>query len=182
FALGAGTAYYLLPGSGFGVLALTNGMPVGAPEALCLSVLDLAQRGEVSRDWFSTVTPSFAALLAPTYGSGTDWDTAPAPATAAQPDANYLGVYHNDYYGDAEIVSADGGLALKIGPQPRQYPLKHYDRDTFSWQPPGENAPIRSGLTFTIGADGVATSFTDEYLASGGAGTLLRPIPPADHP
>ncbi|HET8524713.1 MAG TPA: serine hydrolase domain-containing protein, partial [Thermomicrobiales bacterium] len=47
FALGAGTAYYLLPGSGFGVLALTNGMPVGAPEALCLSVLDLAQRGEV---------------------------------------------------------------------------------------------------------------------------------------
>jgi CubicO group peptidase (beta-lactamase class C family) len=175
FALGAGTACYLLPGSGFGVLALTNGLPVGAPEALCLSVLDLAQRGAVSRDWFTTVTPSFAALLAPTYGAGTDWDTPPASPAPAEPDGSYLGVYHNDYYGDAEIVSTDAGLALKIGPDARQYALKHYDRDTFSWQPPGENAPIQSGLTFTVGADGNADSFTDEYLAEGGAGTLTRP-------
>jgi hypothetical protein len=177
FALGAGTAYYLLPGSGFGVVALTNGMPVGAPEALCLSVLDLAQRGAVSRDWLATVTPSFAALIAPTYGAGTNWDTPPASPSSAQPDASYLGVYHNDYYGDAEIVSAGAGLALKIGPDGRQYALKHYDRDTFSWQPPGENAPIPSGLTFTVGADGNADSFTDEYLAEGGMGTLVRPMP-----
>jgi hypothetical protein len=34
----------------FGELALTNGAPPGAPEALCLSLLDLATTGEVSRD------------------------------------------------------------------------------------------------------------------------------------
>src|SRR3954447_10228998 len=57
FASGAATAVYLLPGAGFGVLALTNGAPVGAPEALCLSVLDLAQRGNATRDWLETITP-----------------------------------------------------------------------------------------------------------------------------
>ena len=55
FASGAATAFYLLPGSGFGVLALTNGVPVGAPEALCLSVLDLATTGDVTRDWLAVV-------------------------------------------------------------------------------------------------------------------------------
>src|SRR5262249_39772945 len=33
---GAATAVYLLPEAGFGVLALTNGVPGGAPEAFCL--------------------------------------------------------------------------------------------------------------------------------------------------
>ena len=43
FNLGAATAYYLLPASGFGVVALTNGSPVGAPESFCLTMVDIAQ-------------------------------------------------------------------------------------------------------------------------------------------
>ena len=71
FASGAATAYYLLPGSGFGVLALTNGSPVGAPEALCLSVLDLATTGDVTRDWLAVVAPRMAAAMdEDTYGTG----------------------------------------------------------------------------------------------------------------
>jgi CubicO group peptidase (beta-lactamase class C family) len=173
FALGAATAVYLLPGSGFGVLALTNGSPVGAPEALCLSVLDLAMGREV-RDWLAIVTPSFVALAEPLYGTGTDWGVAPADATPARPDDAYLGTYRNDYYGDAAIVRAGSGLALRIGPKPNEFGLTHYDRDTYSWQPSGENATVRSGLTFTVGADGRASGLTDEYLASGGPGTLTR--------
>ena len=55
---------------------------------------------------------------------------------------------------------------MRIGPQAREFPLQHYDRDTFSWLPPGENAKGRSGLSFLISLDGVATAFTDEYWRS----------------
>jgi CubicO group peptidase (beta-lactamase class C family) len=174
FALGAATAVYMLPGAGFGVLALTNGSPVGAPEALCLSVLDLAQRGEVTRDWLAAVTPVFVAMSAPEYGTGTNWSAPPPNAAPASPPAAYLGTYRNDFYGEVAVVQTGGGLALRIGPKPFEAPLAHYERDTFSWQPPGENASVRSGLTFAMGPDGRASAFTDEYLRFGGAGTLTR--------
>ena len=174
FASGAATAFYLLPGSGFGVLALTNGMPVGAPEALCLSVLDLATTGDVSRDWLALVGQLMTAMATPDYGTEADWDTPPADATPAAPEEAYLGTYHNEYYGDAEIAHGADGLVLRIGPRPLEFPLTPYDRDTFSWQPEGENAAGRSGLSFLIGADGKAHSFRDDYLAVDQAGVLVR--------
>jgi CubicO group peptidase (beta-lactamase class C family) len=174
FALGAGTAYYLLPASKFGIMALTNGVPIGIAETLCLDVLDIAQRGQVSRDWLALLVPIFTALMAPEYGDGIDWDTPPDPVTPAQPSDAYVGTYHNDYYGSATVVAAGDDLSFLIGPEPREFALTHFDRDTFSWQPTGENGPVRSGLTFTIGPDGNATAFSDQYLASGGPGTLWR--------
>lgn len=173
FALGAATAFYLLPAFGFGVVALTNGAPIGAPEAFCLSVLDLATTGDVTRDWLALLGPMFAASET-TYGSGTDWASPPAPATSSLPNAAYLGMYRNDYYGEAEIAAATEGLVLRIGPRPLEFLLTHYDRDTFSWQPIGENALGRSGLSFLVEPDGRAATFNDEYLAIGGAGTLTR--------
>jgi CubicO group peptidase (beta-lactamase class C family) len=175
FASGAATAFFLLPGSGFGVLALTNGFPVGAPEALCLSVLDLATTGTVTRDWLAAAAQRMAAAMdEDTYGTGTNWETPPADATSAAADATYVGTYHNDYYGDVEIARGAEGLVLRIGPKPLEFPLTHFDRDTFSWQPEGENAAGRSGLSFLIDADERAFAFRDEYLAVDDAGVLLR--------
>jgi CubicO group peptidase (beta-lactamase class C family) len=175
FASGAATAFFLLPGSGFGVLALTNGFPVGAPEALCLSVLDLATTGTVTRDWLAAAAQRMAAAMdEDTYGTGTNWETPPADATSAAADATYVGTYHNDYYGDVEIARGAEGLMLRIGPKPLEFPLTHFDRDTFSWQPEGENAAGRSGLSFLIDADERAFAFRDEYLAVDDAGVLLR--------
>ena len=175
FASGAATAVYMLPGSGFGVLALTNGAPIGVPEAFCLSVLDLATTGDVSRDWLQTVTPFFAAMAtAEDYSAGINWDAPPADAAPAAPDESYLGDYRNDFYGDVAIVPVADGLALRIGPRPLEFPLTHFDRDTFSWQPAGENAAGRSGLSFLIGPDGAAISFRDQYLDKNGPGTLSR--------
>jgi hypothetical protein len=85
-----------------------------------------------------------------------------------------VGTYHNDYYGDVEIARGAEGLVLRIGPKPLEFPLTHYDRDTFSWQPEGENAAGRSGLSFLIDPDGRAFAFRDEYLAVDDAGVLLR--------
>lgn len=180
FALGAGTAYYLLPASKFGVIALTNGAPIGVAEALCLDILDVAQRGEVSRDWLSLISSVFAAMGVPQYGTGTAWDIPPDPLTPARPLDSFLGTYENDFYGDVTIIGSGDGLALQIGPQPREFTLTHYDRDTFSWQPTGENASVRSGLSFTIGPGGTATAFEDEYLAWGGSGVFSKPGPPAE--
>ena len=177
FSGGAATAVYTLPGAGFGVLALTNGAPVGAPEALCLSVLDLATLGDLSRDWLDVVAPFFTTMDAPPYGTGTNWAEPPAAATPALADAAYLGTYRNDYYGAAEVARSGDGLVLRLGPAPLEFPLEHYDRDTFSWQPGGENAYGRSGLTFTVGPDGTASAFDDEYLASDGPGHLGRAAP-----
>jgi len=175
FSSGAATAFFLLPGSGFGVLALTNGFPVGAPEALCLSVLDLATTGDVTRDWLAAAGQRMAAAMDEgTYGMEADWGNPPADVTPAAPDAAYVGTYHNDYYGDVKIAQVADGLVLRIGPKPLEFPLTHYARDTFSWQPAGENATGRSGLSFLIGADGTAVAFRDDYLAVDRAGVLLR--------
>lgn len=174
FSSGAATALFLLPASGFGIVALTNGAPVGAAEAVCLSVLDLATTGSVSRDWLTLAGARVMAASEPEYVTATNWENPPTDVTAAAPDETYLGVFHNDFYGDVEIAQTADGLILRIGPKPLEFPLTHYDRDTFSWQPAGENAADRSGLSFLIDADGAAFAFRDDYLAGGGPGILTR--------
>ncbi len=81
FALGASTAVYLRPGSGLGITVLTNGYPMGAPEAIALSFLDLADIGEVQRDYLALIGPIIAASVAPPYGDAVqDLPADPAPA------------------------------------------------------------------------------------------------------
>ena len=174
FALGAGTAYYVLPASNFGIVALGNGAAIGAPEALCLDVLDIAQTGAVTRDWLSLILPDFAAIMAPQYGTELP-DAPPANPQPALDAAAYTGTYENDFYGPVEIVADGDTLALLIGPAARTFPLTHFDRDLFTWQPEGENAQLPSALAFTIGPAGTAVSFDDDYLTWGGAGHLVRP-------
>jgi CubicO group peptidase (beta-lactamase class C family) len=175
FSLGAETAVYMLPGSGFGVLALSNTFPVGVSDAFCRSVLDLATTGSVSRDWLPVLGGYLAAMTdEDRYGTGTDWDTPPAEQTPALADVAYLGTYRNDFYGDVEIAQGADGLVMRIGPQPLEFPLRAYDHDTFSWQPSGENAAGRSGLSFLIGPDDTAVAFRDEYLEKHGPGLLRR--------
>jgi hypothetical protein len=52
--------------------------------------------------------------------------------------------------------------------------MKHYDRDTFTYETVGENAVGRSGITFTIGPDGKATQVVVENLNVRGEGTFTR--------
>jgi hypothetical protein len=39
--------------AGIGIVVLTNAAPIGVPEALCRSFLDLVLIGKVERDWFA---------------------------------------------------------------------------------------------------------------------------------
>lgn len=63
---------------------------------------------------------------------------------------------------------------LRLSPKSLTFALTHLGRDTFTWQPKGESAGGRSALAFSMGADGKATAFTDDYLSNGRPGRLAR--------
>jgi len=52
--------------------------------------------------------------------------------------------------------------------------MKHYDRDTFTYETEGENAVGTSGIIFTIGPDGKATRVLVENLNVRGEGVFKR--------
>jgi hypothetical protein len=54
------------------------------------------------------------------------------------------------------------------------FAMKHYDRDTFTYETEGENAVGRSGIAFTIGPDGKATHVLVENLNVRGEGAFKR--------
>ena len=163
-----------MPGEGLGIVVLTNGAPIGVPEAVAFSFLDLVHGGKLGRDWFATMTPVFAELARPRYGTRVDYQEEPTGKTPPLPAASYAGTYRNDFVGDAVVAGEDGRLLLKLGPEQREFPLAHYDRDTFTYQPEGEMAAGRSGVTFRIAPDRVADAVTIENLNVHGSGTLTR--------
>jgi CubicO group peptidase (beta-lactamase class C family) len=173
FALGTGTAVYALPALGLGVLALTNGMPIGAPETVCLTLLHLAQTGERGPDLLPMIEAGFASLLAPPYGTEVDYTAPLAETTPARDLDAYAGTYANDFYGDLVIERAGDGLSMRVGPS-QSFAMTHYDGDIWTFQPTGENAFGLSGMFFTIGPAGTATQLFAEYLEWGGDGEFAR--------
>ena len=172
FALGAATNFVMMPAENLGIVALTNGMPIGLPEAVTASFMDVVTTGEVQRDWVSLFAELFAPLFEnPSALAGQEPPSDPAPA---QPDDAYVATFANDYYGPAEVVASGDGLVLRLGPEALELPLTHWDGDTFSYEPPGENAVGISAVTFTIGADGRVAGVTVENLDENGLGTFTR--------
>jgi CubicO group peptidase (beta-lactamase class C family) len=173
FNLGAATAVYLLPGEELGIVVLTNARPIGLPESIALSFLDLAQSGR-TQNYFELFQPAIAALNQPNYGTLVDYTKPPAKRFPAMPLNAYVGTYRNDYSGQIAISAQNGKLLLLLGPKKQAFPLQHYDRDMFTYQPEGENAYGLSGVTFTVGADGKATTVTIENLDIEKQGTFKR--------
>ncbi|WP_442753668.1 serine hydrolase [Methylocystis sp. JAN1] len=140
FALGAATCVNILPARQLGVVALSNASPVGAPEAVCRSFLDLATVGKIERDWLALFGAGFAKMGEPTYGR--DADYARSPPGAAPPAAfpEYVGSYADDLYGPISITQDVNRLTVLMGPKNAPYEMHHYAGDVFTFQPPGENA------------------------------------------
>jgi CubicO group peptidase (beta-lactamase class C family) len=178
FNLGAATCVNVLPAEKIGIVVLTNAAPIGVPEALCRSFLDLVLTGTVERDWFALFAQAMAAAMAPDYGTSVDYARPPQPPKPALAAAAYVGSYHSELFGAAQVVEAAAlsgtGLALKLGPKLASYAMRHFDRDVFTYQPTGENAYGPSAVTFTIDAGGKATAMTIENLDTDGQGTFRR--------
>ncbi|MGW0915127.1 DUF3471 domain-containing protein [Streptomyces sp. NPDC002784] len=168
FALGAHTNVTMLPGERLGIVVLTNSAPAGVADAVALDFFDIAQDGEVSRDWIPLVDAVYQQQE-DAGRSKTDYADPPADAAPAKDADTYTGTYENDYYGRAEVVAGeDGTLTLRLGPEPQSYRLTHYEGDTFSFLTRGENAVGRTGVTF----DPDEKSLTVEYLDAEGLGTF----------
>jgi hypothetical protein len=93
---------------------------------------------------------------------------------ALRADNGYIGTYANDYYGTIEVAATDGGLELLLGPDKMNFPLTHYDRDTFTYETVGENASGRTGVSFSLDGVGSARSVWIEALDNTGIGTFAR--------
>ncbi|MEA5389991.1 serine hydrolase [Cyanobium gracile UHCC 0139] len=170
FDLGAATAVYLLPAESLGIIVLSNSQPLGVPEALSLSFLDLATTGAVQRDYLATLRPLFRGMEQQDYPAV----VTPARPLPARPAAAYTGSYANPYVGQAAVVRRGDGLELQLGPRLTSFPLTPVSGDTFRYQPAGENAYGPSAVSFTVGSDGRATAVRIDNLNLNGQGVLQR--------
>lgn len=173
FAQGAATYYALLPDQQLGIMVLTNGMPIGVPEATAAYFMDLVIGGAIENDWFSLYEQVFNQMyINPSELAG---KTPPAHPEPAQPDPFYTGTYYNDYYGPISVVARDGALHVFMQPKPTDYPLKHWDGNLFAFFPVGENALGISAATFAPGSgSNRASSLTLEYYNETGLGVFTR--------
>ncbi|MES2461746.1 MAG: serine hydrolase [Armatimonadota bacterium] len=174
FSQGAATAVFALPTEGLGIVVLSNGAPIGAPEAVALSFLDVVAEGKMQRDWLTFLEPIFVESTAPEYGKDTDYTKPPAQPTPALTADAYAGTYHSDFFGNIEIAAQSGSLVLKQGPAQTAFPMTHWDGNIFLFQPVGEQAGGLSGVTFTIGANQKAEKILVENLNIYGLGTFTR--------
>jgi CubicO group peptidase (beta-lactamase class C family) len=177
FALGGATAVSVVPSEDLAIAVLTNGAPIGVPETINASFLDLVLHGKVTRDWDTLFAQGFATLFKPTYGTTVDHTRPPAEKSPPLPPGSYSGPYHNDYVGEVQILEKEGNLQLRVGPKGLTFPLRHRDRDVFVYQPEGESAYGLSGVIFTVGPDRRATSVLIENLDVDGRGTFTRVEP-----
>ncbi len=170
FYVGAATTYAMLPAADLGIVVLTNAAPVGAPETVATSFIDLVRTGTVERDWLDYYGPQFAQLF---VNPSPVAKPAPASPAAARPASDYVGTYRNDVFGDVVVTSSGGTLTVEVGPKGLKAPLAHYDGDTFSWLPPGGGGDPMSAVTFG-GDPGRAQTIQLEFIDGYHFGTFTR--------
>ena len=162
FNQGAATNYVLLPDQQLGMMTLTNGMPIGVPEAVNAYFMDLVIGGQIENDWLSL----YEQVTAQQYVNKSELagKKPPSHPTPAQPDSFYTGTYHSDFYGTITVAARRGALHVLMPPKPTHYPLEHWDGNLFALFPVGENAVGISAATFTPDQqNNRAASLTLEY-------------------
>lgn len=174
FALGGATNINLMPGEQLGIVVLTNGYPIGVAEGLAQTFIDTALDGKPSQDWITLYKQIFSNPAAVGVTKNADYSKPPtSPSPALKNDA-YVGTYSNDFFGEIGLIEKDGALAIVLPPNKKTLPMKHYDRDIFTYETFGENASGTSGIYFTMGVDGKATNMRVEALDVYGSGTFAR--------
>jgi len=171
FALGAATTILMLPSEKLGIVVLTNGMPIGVPEAIAQEFFDIAEFGSVQRDWYAGYSGIFARSYVDTGKLA--GKARPLREVPAHPLQSYTGTCQNAYYGPAKIVMEGHRLVLVLGPHDSRFPLTHWSADTFSYRRVGENALGITAVDFTVSGNR-ATQFTVEELNANKLGTFSR--------
>jgi len=171
FSTGASTTVKLLPAESLGIVVLTNGGPVGLPEAITDAYFDLLQTGEWSTDTFDLWAGRFSGI----YGEPEKFDDPGDDAVPALDNVSYVGVYANDYVGEVQVVERDGNLVVVAGPARVEYALTHLDSNTFTYVQDPELPSFLSGAIFEFAPDGgLALTVTLTGFDVDGLGTLER--------
>jgi CubicO group peptidase (beta-lactamase class C family) len=152
FLLGAATTVYMIPSKQIGILVLTNGTPVGLPEAIALTFLDNFEYGAPKKDYLTLAGQTFANLRASVLASSTNYSAMKAPANPAPagPTSQYVGIYNNRYFGQVEVEQQDQKLILRLPPLGAYYELSHWDGNTYTYYIANESsAAARRGVKFS---------------------------------
>ena len=169
FLLGAGTAFKIVPSADIGIIVLTNGAPVGAAESVVAQFTDTALYGKSSRDWFAAYNGVMKGFFQPQGDlSFKEKPAQPVPAKTLQ---DYTGSFGNAYFGKTEIREINETLTLVLGPKEMQFPLQHWDGDTFAFVPVGEAELVGSLASIVFKLDqGQVQGFDIDFYNTGGAG------------
>jgi CubicO group peptidase (beta-lactamase class C family) len=154
FDLGTGTAVYLLPSRQLGIVVLTNGTPIGLPEAISVSFLDFFHYGSAKQDYLALFKPLFEDSFRETQDSSPDYSKLPPPSNPAPGGglSAYAGTYVSPYYGTLLIEVERNQLILRLPPRGAYYELTHWDGDTFTYYFASENTGVaRRGVKFLSG-------------------------------
>jgi hypothetical protein len=170
FGRGAATAVSLHPSKGLGITVLTNGAPIGLPEAVYLEFLDIVRYGKATQDWVSATA---SVIVPPPTADQRRYSHPPKHPNPARGLASYVGTYANSPYGDL-VVSADArGLWFTVGPRREKFRLHHYSGDDFYFETRGENATGFSGALFD-GTPARVTSLTITAWNADGLANFVR--------
>ncbi|WP_052460529.1 serine hydrolase [Microbacterium gorillae] len=139
FGLGTATAAILVPDLGIGITVLTNGAPIGMPEAVTQEFIDQVMYGAQTRDWVDAFHGRFESFNAPSGDLA--GQTAPAHAAASGPLSDYVGTYRGDYLGTLTVTERNGTLEGAMGPNGGYtFAIEPWSGDTKAFAPVGENA------------------------------------------
>lgn len=146
FAAGAATRIVMLPGYDTGLVVLTNGWPVGMPEALGESFIDLLETGSVSRDWLAAIGPAFAQYTTPNKTAfGQPKPQSPKPAQRLKV---YAGDYRGKYVGKVRAQVVEGKLILTVGKV--DFKLRHWTGNTFAYRMTDMPKGFITGVRFRV--------------------------------
>lgn len=169
FLLGAGTAFKIVPSADIGIIVLTNGAPIGAAESVVAQFTDTALYGKSSRDWFSAYNGVMKGFFQPQ--GDLSFKEKPATPSPAKALTDYTGSFSNAYFGKTEIREIKGTLTLVLGPKEMQFPLQHWDGDTFAFVPVGEAELVGSLASIVFKVDqGQVQGFDIDFYNGGDTG------------
>ena len=175
FALGAATCAYVMPAERFGIVVLTNSAPVGAPETICRSFLDLVLTGKIERDWLALFGESLRGNGDSDIRSGRRLRKAPGQRAGGARRARHMSAIIATSFTDPLGSSKrPKGFRLPWARRPR--PIRCVTiQATFSpFSLSGENASGLSPVRFSRNGDEKAASVVIDYFNGNGQGVFMR--------
>jgi CubicO group peptidase (beta-lactamase class C family) len=151
FGRGAATAVTVFPSKGLAMVGLTNGIPVGLPEAIIVEFTEIVRHGKSSQqDWVAVIGPH---VLPPETEDNKKYSKVATDPKPAKDSNTYVGRYTNDLYGPLTVLEKSVKLFFTAGPAKEEFELKHYSGNEFFFATTGEDDSGWSGAIFAVSGD-----------------------------